>query len=371
MSAQDTVSTQGRGAPNDDVSLVLDDGQQISGWLDVRITRGIERCPADFSLRVTEKFPTSVDALQIKSGQGVQVMIGGDLVLTGYVDVVRPKFDATMHEVTVLGRSKCQDLVDCSAEWPGGQISGDSLLAIAQKLGAPYGITAIALTDPGDPIPVYQLNQGETVWEIIEKLARYRQLLAYDGVDGNLILSAVGQTPAGSGFREGVNVEAAEVAFSAHQRFQTYISYAMSTESFNDLGDVDYTNATTTDDTVKRHRVRKVVCPVSGPLGTAFAEDRIIWEASRRFGRSYAVSLQTDSWRDASGALYAPNTLVRLELPSLKLPDVTWTISEVTFHKGADGTRCELLIMPPQAFIPEPTLNFQLPAELIAEAPKP
>lgn len=371
MTAQDSVLTPGRSEPSDDVSLVLDDGQEISGWLDVRITRGIERCPSDFSVEVTEKYPTSVDALQIKAGQGVQVKIGSDLVLTGYVDVVRPRLDAGSHSVTVLGRSKCQDLVDCSAEWPGGQISGDSMLAIAQKLAAPYGITVRALTEPGDPIPVYQLNQGETVWEIIEKLCRYRQLLAYDDTGGNLVLSAVGTEQAASGFREGVNVERAEVALSAHQRYQTYISYAISLESLNDLGDVDYTNATATDDGVKRHRVRKVVCPVSGPLGTAFAEDRIIWEASRRAGRSYAVSLETDSWRDASGALYTPNTLVRIELPSLKLPDVTWTISEVTYHKGTDGTRCELLIMPPQAFIPEPDLNLQIAAELVSQVPQP
>lgn len=369
MSAQDLITPAG--APNDDVTLILDDGQQISGWLDVRITRGIERCPSDFSLTVTEKYPSSVDALQVRAGQGVQVMIGGDLVLTGYVDVVRPRFDAASHDVTILGRSKCQDLVDCSAEWPGGQISGDSMLEIASKLAAPYGITVTALTAPGDPIPVYQLTQGETAWEVIEKLSRYRQLLAYDDVDGNLVLSAVGDTQTASGFREGVNVERAEAALSAHQRFQKYISYAVSVESFQDLGDVDYTNAEAGDDGVKRHRVRKIVCPVSGPLGTAFAEDRIIWEAARRAGRSYAVSLETDSWRDSSGALYTPNRLVRLELPTLKLPDVTWTISEVTFHKGSDGTRCELLIMPPQAFIPEPALNFQIAADLIAEVPKP
>jgi prophage tail gpP-like protein len=354
---------------SDDLSIILDDGQQLSGWQETRVTRGIERCPSDFALAVTEKFPLSSDALQISPGQACTIMIGGDLVLTGYVDTVRPALEADAHTVTILGRGKCQDLVDCSAEWPGGQIQGNSVSDIASKLAGPYGIDVTALTDVGGAIPLYQLNIGETGWEIIEKLCRYRQLLAYEDVDGNLLLSAVSKDQAASGFAEGVNVQRAEVAFSAHQRFQTYISYAMSVESLNDLGNVDYQNAKVTDTAVMRHRVRRVVCPVSGPLGTGFAEDRLIWEAARRAGRSYAVSLTTDAWRDAAGVLYTPNTQVRLQLPSLKLPDVTWTISEVTFHKDGRGTTCDLLIMPPQAFIPEPEIDFQIAAELVQQLP--
>lgn len=363
------VTVVARKPPSDDVLLVLDNGQRLGGWTEARITRGIERCPADFALVVTEKYPLSVDALQVRAGQDIQLFIGADIVLSGYVDVVRPRISADTHSVTILGRGLCQDLVDCSAEWPGGQIQNATVEAIAAKLAAPYGIRVTALDDPGDPIPLYQINIGETVWEIIEKVCRYRQLLAYDDTDGNLLLAKVSKVQGKSGFQEGVNVLEAEAALSAHQRYSEYQSYTMSTESFNDLGAVDYTSKTVTDSAVKRHRVRKVVCPVSGPLGTAFAEDRIIWEMARRAGRSYAVSLTTDAWRDVQGLLYTPNTQVRLQLPSLKLPDVTWTISEVTFHKGAGGTSCDVLLMPPQAFIPEPDISFQLPAELIQELP--
>jgi hypothetical protein len=62
-------------------------------------------------------------------------------VITGYVDRVIGTLDARQHSVTVTGRSKCQDLVDCSAEWPGGQIVGSSVLEIARKLAEPYGIS--------------------------------------------------------------------------------------------------------------------------------------------------------------------------------------------------------------------------------------
>lgn len=355
-----------------DVLLVVDEDRELGGWLEVRVTRGVERLPSDFQVTLTEKFPGTVEALQIRPGDPVVLLIGSDRVITGFVDVVRSLITPEGHSVTILGRSACQDLVDCSAEWPGGQIQGNSVLDIARKLAAPYGLEVTALTAPGDPIPLYQLNIGETAFEIIEKLCRYRQLLAYDDTDGNLLLSAVGTVAAASGFQEGVNVERAEVALSAHQRYSRYESYSMSLQSLNDLGDVDYTNSPPViDDGVKRHRVRKVFCPTSGPLGTAFAEDRLVWEAVRRAGRSYAVSLTTDTWRDAAGALYAPNTLVRLQLPTLHLPDVTWLVSEVTFRRDAEGTHCDLLIMPQQSFIPEPQIIFQIPAELLNQQPSP
>jgi prophage tail gpP-like protein len=149
----------------------------------------------------------------------VQVRIGADVVITGYVDRVVPQLTAGRHAVGVLGRGKCQDLVDCAAEWPGGQIVGSSVLEIARKLAAPYGIGVSSAVDPGDPIPQFNLMRGETPFEIIERLCRFRQLLAYETPRGDLMLSRVGQVRAGSGFAQGVNVENAIATFSMDQRY--------------------------------------------------------------------------------------------------------------------------------------------------------
>ncbi len=75
------------------------------------------------------------------------------------------------------------------------------------------------------------------------------------------------------------------------------------------------------DATVLRHRVKILVAESSGGGigGQQVAKDRASWEASRRFGRSFVARLTTDSWRDKSGALYEANTLVSLDLPTLKI----------------------------------------------------
>jgi prophage tail gpP-like protein len=57
----------GRKVRPDDVTLVID-GRALGGWESVRITRGIERCPSDFELQMTERYPDEVDALLVKPG---------------------------------------------------------------------------------------------------------------------------------------------------------------------------------------------------------------------------------------------------------------------------------------------------------------
>lgn len=338
----------------DDLTLVAGD-RQLSGWTRVRVTRGIERCPSDFQIEMSDRYPGQPFDVVVNPGDACQVLIGADLVITGYVDKVSPSFDPLNHTITISGRSKCEDLVDCAAEWPGGQILGSSVLDIAQKLAKVYGITVSATGDVGAGIPQFNLMLGETAYDVIERICRYRALLPYDGPDGNLILAAVGTTQAANGFAEGINVERARVVLSMDQRYSEYLVFLQSVDLFTDTGLGGNLYATAPDAGVPRHR-RRVIISESGGGGQDVSKRRAEWEAARRYGRSACVTLTTDSWRDSAGVLYTPNTLVPLDLPHLNVTGKTWLIGEVTYARGAEGTRAMLTIMPPEAFNPQPIL---------------
>ena len=109
-----TVTIVGRRRDPDEVSIVLSD-RRWAGWVSVRITRGLERMPSDFEIGLTEVFPGETEMLVAHVGEVCEVYIGRDLVLTGYVDRVTPSISPGQHDVTISGRGKCQDLVDCSA----------------------------------------------------------------------------------------------------------------------------------------------------------------------------------------------------------------------------------------------------------------
>ncbi len=336
----------------DDLTLQVG-GLALSGWTALRVTRGIERLPSEFDVEMTERWPGEFHTVSVKPGDFCQVRLGGDLVLTGYVDRWRPSLEADRHSIRVTGRGKCEDLVDCAAEWPNRQFANMDVLAIARALARPYAnnITVTALADVGDPIPQFNFNVGETAWSVIERVCRYRGLLAYDDPSGNLILSRVASVVAASGLSEGVNVERAEGMFSMDERFSEYDAYTLTVQPLREVGPLA-PRAVATDSGVPRHRRHEIISEVAAMLD--MPELRAKWEAARRLGRSMMIRATVDSWRDRAGALWQPNTLIPVHLPSMRVFKETWALGEVTYRRDMDGTHADLVVMPLQAFLPEP-----------------
>lgn len=343
----------------DDLTLRIG-GVEIRGWTQIRITRGIERVPADFEISMTERLPGDLQAVTVIPGQPCEVLLGSDIVVTGYVDGFTPSIDAQGHQISVVGRGKCADLVDCSAEWPGGQISGTSALDVASKLAAPYGIKVSMMpgVDPGEAIPQFNLILGETAWEIIERVCRYRALIPYELADGSLILGRVGTQAHSSGFVQGQNVQTASVQYRMDQRYSRYTAFFQSIETLSFLstnGNDGNLIATVTDDTVSRHRQLDIIAEAAAG-GPQVAVARANWDKARRWGRSFVCALTTDTWRDSSGLLWQPNMQAIISFPILKMSMAQWVISEVTYTLNEQGTTAQLTLMPPDAFLPEPVL---------------
>ncbi len=350
------------------LSYTTRNARTIDGWTSVSLTRGIERCPSSFHVSFTEPLPSASEVI-VQAGDEVEVYIGTDLVLSGFIDRYMPSISKSEHTVRVEGRSKCQDLVDCSAKWTGLQFVKQPLLTIAQQLCAVYGIK-VALSpgaNQGEPIPQLNIMVGEPIYEVLERLCRFRALLLYDQPDGSLLLSgvgtqefedatyAIGTKQAAGGFSEGINVQSATAMFGMDMRFSQYDAVRQSLDTCEDVGDGGNLIATVYDPSVPRFRYRAIVAEsVLG--GQDVAEQRANWEMASRLGRSFQVRLTTDNWRDALGVLWTPNTLVNIYLPSLKMESKTWLISEVTYKRDQNGTTADLVIMPPEAFYQEPII---------------
>jgi len=369
---------------DDDVTIAIGD-RELSGWTGVRVTAGMERCPRDFDLSATEFYPGEANAIICKPGDECTVFLGKDKVVTGYLNRYGASLSARGHSVTLSGRGMCQDLVDCAAEWPGQQISAASVLDVAKKLAEPYGVTVtgdrgLSVGRPDSAIiPQMNLMLGETPMQVIERLCRISSFLAYEQADGSLLLTALEQTGAGgvgptawkagraaSGFEEGVNVQSASVQFSDDQKFNEYRAYLFAfSPKLELLTEDDNLLVTISDPSVKRTRRHVTLVEQGHGLAVDNAKKRAAWEAARRWGRGQRLQLTTDSWRDSAKKLYTPQTFVSLSLPTLKIVDQQWLISEVTYRKDANGTACDLVLMPPEAFSVQPTLpNFGMPLEL-------
>ena len=337
----------------DELTLIVG-GKSLKGWDLVRVTRRIEGLPSDFDLGLMDYYAANKEQQIVKPGDECQVLLGDDLTVTGYIDRWESFIARSQHQTRAMGRGKCQDLVDCSAEWENNVISQSTALQIAKKLAAPYGISVT--TDVADmaTVPQITINWGESPQEVIDRISRWTALLYYDLPDGNLFLTRVGTKSAASGVEQGRNVEQAYYQSSLDERFSDYVGVSL---SITPLGG-DYskvTRATAQDPDVATMRYRKrIVIVESTMVASDKARDCIQWEMNRRYGRSKQLRVTVDSWRDKSGALWEPNTLIPIFIPKLGLVDKNWLLSEVTFTRDDNGTHAQMLLMPPEAFIIQP-----------------
>lgn len=369
---------------DDDVSIYVGN-QKISGWTKVRVTRGIERMPADFAIEMTEYYSGDNSSVTVVPGSPCQLFMGSDLILTGYVDSYETRFEGDNHIIDISGRSMSEDLVDCSSEWPNAQILHSPVLQIVQNLASYYGISVSQNSIPDvtkNTIPNIVFMYGETGIEVIDRICRYAQLLYYDMPDGSILLTTASSVKTASGFQEGVNVQSASFR-ATMTRFKNYICVFQSVITMSDglsenTGQNNSINqfATVVDSSVQRNR-KKYLVVEAGDVGGDDNGDfpvtrrRALWEANRRYGKAFEARIVTDGWRDSAGNLWSPNMLADISLPSLKLPNATWLISEVTYSRDEkNGTTATLILNPPQAFIPEPIVLIpQMNAEFALTSP--
>jgi prophage tail gpP-like protein len=345
-------------AGGDDLTLTIGNVNWV-GWQRVQVTRSLDSVPANFDVVVTERYPNTTD-IDIKPGDACQVKLGGDLVMTGWIDRYEVVLNAREHTVHISGRSKSQDLVDCAA-FVGGQdpnaerysVEG-SVRSIVEKLAAAYNIHVTAQAGDGPYIPNFAINFGETPWEIIDRLTKIGAMVAYDMPDGSLMLATAGDEKMASGFVQGENVEQAEVNFSMDQRFSIYEAFTTPTPQLSlGGGGTSPPQWIARDEGVPRFRKRIIYSELPSPQGGSLVQQLVEWEKNRRFGRSQAVTVICDSWRDTSGNLWAPNHAAPVKLPAVKISD-TWIIGQVTYTKDERGRHATVVLMPKGAFLPQP-----------------
>lgn len=330
-------------------------GRRISGWTDISVTLRADGFPGQFDIAMSWKDPVTKGAVIAAAGDPCQVYLGSDPVISGYIDQDIGEGDARSRSLRLTGRGKTQDLTDCGAEWESGQLVGGNALTISQKLAAVYGIE-VALANgaaPGPTVPQWVLNYGEAPAEIIQRLAQNAGLLAYEDASGRLLLANIGTAQAASGVVYGQNVERWSVQHSMHERFSEIVCSSFDIDTSIDVAGSTFFD-TQTDPNVPRHRRKYVFLESVAEDVRAFAIRKAKWEITRRAGRSTIVQVEVDSWRDSAGALWAPNTLVPVDLPDNRLNGSAMVLAEVTFRRSGDGTHAELILMPREAFTIEP-----------------
>jgi prophage tail gpP-like protein len=331
-------------------------GAQFDGWQSVRITRSIENAVSDFDFSSTARWPGQANPVQITPGSSCEIVFGDDLLLSGYVDVVDIAVGPSAHTISVAGRSRTAELVDCSALPELGTFRDLTLAQIAARLAAPYSVDVSADVTTR-VIRKFKAQSGESVFDAIERAARLEGILVTDDAAGVLTLTRIGAASrAGDTLTNPGNVIEARGTFDASEVYSEYRCKGSRTGSDDDFGSVLLATETIADAASERTRV--LIVRAEGRATSERARARAQWEAATRAGRSVSLSYTVQGWRQSNGALWRPFELVRVRDETLRVSG-EFLITGVTWNLDRDGGETT-------------NLNLSLPSayDLIQPAPR-
>lgn len=353
--------------PRPDEPQLLIDDQVFTGWTDLRVTRGIERCAADFVLHAVGAWPGEEADWPIRAFAACTIRFGEDEVITGYIDGIEQKLDPASREIRVDGRSKTADLIDCSALIDGGEFRDSAFAAICRAVGRPFGVEVLDSAGVGRVvIPTEAADQTETCFRFLERLARQASVLLTDDARGRLVIARASAARCSSEIREGDFIEAA-LMMQVEKRFDRYLvkgqlpampawieSFARGSGAPRQPGADARPNVTSNavrDAAVPRYR--PFVMQAEGNADAAQARARAVWQARRDAAASLTLKILVPGWRQADGRLWQINEVVPVDIPSLGAKD-DMLIASVSHTLDKGGRRTLLTLGLPDAYTPEP-----------------
>jgi prophage tail gpP-like protein len=343
------------------------EGAQYDGWEEVRIQRSMTQIAGTFALKLTDKYPGQPGRLRITDQSPCAVSIGGTQVIKGFVERFKPSYSDSSHDISVSGKDATADLVRCSILGPPTQWKQQTLLQIANDICKPFGIPVVAegaLRDINKPFFDISANEGDAALSLINKLCQQRGVLPVSYGDGKLTLTTAEKARAGGAIKYPGNIKTGSVNYDSSKRFSEYHikGQGAATGPANSWGDLTgedrqehqagYIAPTgKAEDTHIRRYLPKVILADAEGDAESF-ERRAIWEATVRGGQSRKLNYKVTGWKNATGQLWAINTLCTVD-DKLLGASGRWLLESLTFIKSeSEGTITQLQLVHPDAYKP-------------------
>ena len=337
-----------------------------SGWKELNVTRSIEEVSGQFSLGVTVN--TADSPLVLKAGAECKLEIDGWRVITGYVDSIDTSVDDSTRTITITGRDKTGDLVDCAAIHGRGQWRNVTLEAIANDLCKPFGVAvrwAVEAPEASAKFKQWQIEPGETVFDNLSRAARHRGVLLTSNPEGDLVFITAGTKNADTlilgypddeedGKPMGTKILSISTTLSWMDRFSVYCVKGDSSAG-GLWGETQTASQSTSvsinvvDPEITRYRPTIILADDNFSKGKGNA--RGSWEQKRAMAHATTANVTVLGWFNRSDELWQPNQLVTLKAPAAGFDEQDLLIITVTLNLTSDGgTVSELELMPRDGF---------------------
>lgn len=366
------------------------DGQVYDQWDSADITRDLNDFAGTFCFNFrdttrslkTFAFASNISPIfQLRPGAEVKIFVHDELVLLGFIETVSPNIDENSASVSVTGKDKAGDLVDCAAAPEGpAELNNVTLEDAAKRIAKPYGLKVRSEIDTGEVFPRFGIDMTETGLSALEKGARQRQaLLLSDGI-GGLVITRSGANRAPDDLKLPGNVKSSNGSFTHKNRHSKTIVRGQSEKAAGKRkGGLDGTAAPLSaggtpvkpedrqssdgsateieragtaatgiayDDEVRRYRPKVHLARTKGNRSDCECEAN--WRSRSRRGQSEEMNYVVHGFKP-NQRLWRVNEMVYVS-DHFQLIERDMLISRVSFSENDDGRMTTLTITSPEAF---------------------
>ena len=343
----------------------------FTGWQEISVVRTIRAMSGAFRLQFTDSWEVPVNKQKvrgwsIKPGDECEVIVEGQTLITGYVDVLETSLSAQTRQISVVGRDKTADLADCSYDNNQFEFQSITFKNLVKTLTSKFGVGLQTEKQINDVLPLNTaVNPGETVYHTLEKHARkFGVQFATDGKGNLLVIDTSKAALLDTSLEQGINVEAISVRYDHTERFSKYTVFGQR-PPLDDyvVGQARQATGIATDPRITRFR--PMIVNGEEKMDASQAQKRAQWEATVRAARSQQVIVTIPSWFQGDSAgnkttkLWEVNKFVRVKSPACAVDD-DLLIAEVEFqYAEGTGEQATLTLYPPYAFAPQPTVPVE------------
>lgn len=321
-------------------------GRGYGGWKEIEIIRTVETLAGSFVLKLA---PTSQTAgrefrARARVGAACVVRMDGVPLITGHVEMT----DGLDTEVTVSGRDKTGDLVDCSV--PLRDWKNVFLQRLAATLCEPFGIEVVVRPEAAGTAPFEKVTseQEETVFDFLDRLARQRGLRLWTEGDGRLQLGQPGDELSPLELHFGVNCRNRRVRRDGSELFSKVEVFTPEGQPKVLSAETKAPSGSATDDAVERYRPLSIQAEQPGTVTEM--KERAEEELRNRRARALRAAYSVIGWRDESETIWPAGKIVGLRDRDEGFDGTRLLLAEAKFvFNDQVGEATTLTLVPPEA----------------------
>lgn len=302
--------------PADTVEIIIG-GRAHSGWTRYEVDSDL-LTPADAWSVSIDQERLSVPSV-VRDAVTAQIRVGGDLVMTGYVDTRSQSVRRGVQRLDLRGRDGAALLLDCSAPlFAAEDLSLDEVVA---KVVRPLGVNRVDIRADTQLLrDRVSVEPGETAWSALQRAAEANGLWPWFEPDGTLVVGGPDYSvPPVARLvmrRDGQGnnvIEAAETAASSERYSEvTVLGQAHGTTARDGRHSV---KSVVRDGSMTVHRPRVVVDMEA--TNESLANARARKEITDARVRGYELTVLVQGHRTATGLLWTPGQRVQVEIEDL------------------------------------------------------